>query len=87
MATMASASVAKARSHMGRGKKTTAAGKATKIKFVIDCQKPVDDNILEAKGLVSGPGQCYIFHFLGSPPWPCRLFPRVPLRRLPHTCL
>ncbi|CDI81399.1 60S ribosomal protein L22, putative [Eimeria acervulina] len=36
---------------MGRGKKTTAAGKATKIKFVIDCQKPVDDNILEAKGL------------------------------------
>ncbi|CDJ57193.1 60S ribosomal protein L22, putative [Eimeria maxima] len=49
---MASASVApKARNQMGRGKKASAAGKATKIKFAIDCQKPVDDNILEAKGL------------------------------------
>ncbi|CDJ36111.1 60S ribosomal protein L22, putative [Eimeria mitis] len=49
---MASASAtAKARSQMGRGKKASPTGKTTKIKFVIDCQKPVDDNILEAKGL------------------------------------
>lgn len=54
MATMVSASgAAQARSHMSRGKKAATAGKATKIKFVIDCQKPVEDNILEAKGLVS----------------------------------
>ncbi|CDJ47233.1 60S ribosomal protein L22, putative [Eimeria brunetti] len=36
---------------MGRGKKAAGTGKAMKIKFVIDCQQPVDDNILEAKGL------------------------------------
>lgn len=54
VATMVSASgAAQARSHMSRGKKAATAGKATKIKFVIDCQKPVEDNILEAKGLVS----------------------------------
>lgn len=52
--TMTSASAAAAaRSNMGRGKKAAAAGKTPKIKFIIDCQKPVDDNILEAKGLVS----------------------------------
>lgn len=48
--TPASAAAA-ARSNMGRGKKAAASGKTSKIKFVIDCQKPVDDNILEAKGL------------------------------------
>ena len=54
VATMASASAAApVRSHMGRGKKAATAGKASKIKFVIDCQKPADDNILEPKGLVS----------------------------------
>lgn len=49
-----SATAAPARNNPGRGKKSATATKATKIKFVIDCQKPVDDNILEAKGLVSG---------------------------------
>ncbi|OEH77678.1 60S ribosomal protein L22 [Cyclospora cayetanensis] len=49
---MASASVAApARSLAQRGKKPAFTGKTTRIKFTIDCQKPVDDNILEAKGL------------------------------------
>ncbi|KAL8433183.1 hypothetical protein ACSSS7_004071 [Eimeria intestinalis] len=48
--TPASAAAA-ARGNIGRGKKAAATGKASKIKFVIDCQKPVEDNILDARGL------------------------------------
>lgn len=49
--TPASAAAA-ARNNMGRGKKMATTGKASKIKFVIDCQKPVDDTILDVRGLV-----------------------------------
>ncbi|PHJ18522.1 60s ribosomal protein [Cystoisospora suis] len=47
-----------AKTHTGkRGAARTAGGKKgvavkpVKVKFTVDCQKPVDDNILEAKGL------------------------------------